>query len=312
MKPLADTVAVVAGATRGAGRGIAHMLGEAGATVYCTGRGSRATPSAVGPYAGRAETIDETAALVDAAGGRGIPVRVDHGDAAQVATLVERIHRDHGRIDVLVNVLGGAQLEDMRPFWELPLDAGHAFVDAWLWPHAITARHVLPGMVARGAGLVVEVLEGDTLGYHRQVWFDLAVIALKRLSYGWAEELAPHGVTSLVVAPGFMRTEVVLDHLHATEETWRTVAGKSKAARAYGFAGSETPCFVGRAIAALAADPDVLRLSGGMYGTWTLAERYGFTDVDGARPHWWHYLREHFPQLALAKPATGKEWVVAG
>src|SRR5215213_4722809 len=135
MKPLAGKVALVAGATRGAGRGIARMLGEAGATVYCTGRGSRAAPSAAGSYAGRPETIEETAEMVDAAGGAGIPVRVDHAVEAEVIALVERIRRDHGRLDVLVNVLGGPEVKDWRPFWELPVAEGRRLAEDWIWPH---------------------------------------------------------------------------------------------------------------------------------------------------------------------------------
>ena len=310
MTKLGGRVALVAGATRGAGRGIARMLGEAGATVYCTGRGSRAAPSAAGAHAGRPETIDDTAALVTAAGGEGIPVRVDHAVEAEVAALVERIRRDQGRLDVLVNVLGGEQAQDRRPFWELPVGEGRALTEGWVWPHVVTARHAVPLMLPRRSGLIVEVLETHTLDYIGHFYFDLAVTALKRLAYALAEELAPHDVTAVSIAPGFMRTEVVLAHLGATEETWQQVARESEMARGYGFAGSETPCFVGRAIAALAADPGVRRWSGRVLSSWALSDEYGFADVDGARPHWGRYLSANFPQFANARPQTGVRWTV--
>ena len=307
MRTLEGRVAVVAGATRGAGRGIARMLGEAGAVVYCTGRSTRETP-AVGAHAGRPETVAETAALVDAAGGEGVAVRVDHAVEAEVEALCARVRAERGRLDLLVNVLGGMAVTDERPFWEVPVSEGRAMVDAWLWPHATTARHAVPLMVERRAGLVVEIVESHTLGGHGQFYFDLAVIALKRLAWGLAESLAPHGVSALAVAPGFMRTEQVLAHFGATEATWREVAASSEAARAFGFAGSETPCFVGRGVAALAADPEVARWSGTLTSSWALAAHYGHADVDGACPDWGRYFAANFPALANARPATGRRW----
>jgi NAD(P)-dependent dehydrogenase (short-subunit alcohol dehydrogenase family) len=310
-KPLAGRVAWVAGATRGAGRGIARMLGEAGATVYCTGRGSRSSPSSAGDRAGRPETVEETAELVSREGGTGIAARVDHADEAQVAALAERIQAEQGRLDVLVNVLGGSEQTDPGPLWEQPVDAGRTLVDGWIWPHVITARHALPLMVARRSGLVVEIVEGEALGYRAPFYFDLVLAALKRLSYALAEEGASHGVASVAVAPGFMRTESVLDHFGTTADDWREAARTHPEAIGYGFAGSETPCFVGRAVAALAADPEVMRRSGGLYGSWQLADDYGFADVDGGHPRWGAYLAEHFPQFAHARPASGRRWRVA-
>lgn len=309
MTALERKVAVVAGATRGAGRGIARMLGETGAVVYCTGRSTTEKP-ATGHHAGRPETIDETAALVTAAGGVGIAVRVDHATEAEVAALFARVREERGRLDLLVNVLGGPPSNDIRPFWELPFEDGRAMVDGWLWPHVATARHALPLMVEQGAGLVVEVLESHRIGAHGELYFDLAVTALQRLAYMLAEQLTPHHVTALAIAPGFMRTEAVLAHFGATEESWREVARSSEAARGFGLAGSETPCFVGRAIGALAADADVARWSGGLYGSWELSDAYGFTDVNGERPHWGRYFATNFPKLADARPRTGRRWVV--
>jgi NAD(P)-dependent dehydrogenase (short-subunit alcohol dehydrogenase family) len=309
MKPLEGKVAVVAGATRGAGRGIARMLGEAGATVWCTGRGTRETPSG-GPHAGRPETIEETAALVDAAGGTGIAARVDHAVEAEVAALFGRVRGEHGRLDLLVNVLGGPEVHDRKPLWELSLGDQRPMLDAWIWPHLATCRHALPLMVEHRSGVVIEIVEGDTLAYHGQLFWDLVVSSLKRLAYAVAEEAAPHGATALALAPGFMRTEGVLDYFKTTEEDWRTVARESEVARGFGFAGSETPCFVGRAVAALAADPEVRRFSGTVQSSWGLSEVYGFTDVNGERPHWGRYFAENFSHL-VPPPATGRVWQVS-
>ena len=307
-QPLRGRVALVAGATRGAGRGIARMLGEAGAVVWCTGRGTRERPSAEGAYAGRPETIEETAALVDAAGGEGIAVRVDHASEKEVAALVRRIERERGRLDLLVNVLGSPPMEPASAFWKLPLAELRARFDAYVWPHIVTARAVAPGMVKRRGGLLVEILESRTLGYHAPFFYDLGPLVLKRLAYAVAEEGAPHGVAAVAVAPGFMRTEMVLAHFGTTEDGWREAA-RTSAGRSFGLAGSETPCFVGRAVAALAADPATpVRWSGAVTSSWELSEAYGFDDVDGGRPHWGRYFAEHFPALAGAEPLTGVDW----
>src|SRR4051812_10619119 len=252
MKPLSGQVAVVAGATRGAGRGIARMLGEVGATVYCTGRSSRTQPNASGHhYAGRPETIEETAELVDAAGGKGVPVRVDHTVEAEVADLFKRVRRERKRLDVLVNVLTGPPVTEWKPFWKLSPEKGRAMLDGWVWPHVVTCRYAVPLMVERKSGLVVEVVEQDTIGYHGQFFLDLVETTLKRLAYALAEELAPHGVSALALTPGFMRTEAIMEQFGATDANWREVAETNAQARGFGFAGSETPCFVGRAVAAL-------------------------------------------------------------
>jgi NAD(P)-dependent dehydrogenase (short-subunit alcohol dehydrogenase family) len=277
---LRDAVALVAGATRGAGRGIAVELGARGATVYCTGRSTRAAASPMR----RPETIEETAELVSAAGGHGIAVRVDHTQPDQVAALVERIRAERqGRLDVLVNdVWGGDPLTTWgAPFWEHPLGDGLAMQRGAVWTHLVTAWHAVALMVARGRGLVVEMTDGKEERYRGSLFYDLAKASAIRLALGMAEELRPHGVAAVAVTPGFMRSEAVLDHFGVTESTWRDAIAIDPH-----FAHSETPRFVGRAVAALAADPAVLRWSGRALASWELAAEYGFEDVDGSRPDW--------------------------
>ena len=278
-KALLNRVAVVAGATRGAGRGIARMLGAAGATVYCTGRSVRGRPAT----AGRPETIEETAEMVAAEGGRGIAVRTDHTVEAEVERLFERVRADHGRLDVLVNdVWGGDALTEWgSPFWELSTTRGLELLERAVHSHIITSRHGAPLMVERHAGLIVEVTDGDTFGYRGNLFYDLAKNAVVRLAYAMAADLHAHRVTALAITPGFLRSEAVLDSFGVTEANWRDAVEKDPY-----FAESETPCFVGRAIAALAADPDVTKKRGGLFSSWALAKEYGFTDLDGRRPDW--------------------------
>ena len=312
MKNLEGKVAVVAGATRGAGRGIARMLGEAGATVYCTGRSSRTQTNTSGHhYAGRPETIEETAEMVSAEGGVGIAARVDHTVEEEVMALFKRVKTEQRRLDVLVNILTGQPVAEWKPFWKLPVDKGRAMLDSWLWPHITTCRHAAPLMVEQGSGLIVEIVEQDTVGHHGQFYFDLFEVFLKRIAYSLAEELAPHGVSALAITPGFMRTEAIMEGFGATEANWREVAETNPKARGYGFAGSETPCFVGRAVASLASDADVARKSGGLYSSWSLSEDYGFTDIDGSRPNMGAYMAEHFPHIFCAKPNIGFQWALA-
>lgn len=310
MKPLEGKIAVVAGATRGAGRGIACMLGEAGATVYCTGRSVRGEPPKEGIHAGRKETIEETAELVTARGGVGFYARVDHTDEEQVAALFARVRKEQGRLDILVNVLGGDTTAEWKPFWKLSLDKGLRWLRQEMFSHVITARHGAALMVERKRGLIVGITDGDTVGYRASLFYDLVKVNTIRLAYAMAEELHGHGVASVALTPGFMRTEQILDHFGATEDNWREVAETNPEAKSFGFIASETPCFVGRAVAALAADPKVLEKSGGVYASWTLSEEYGFKDIDGNSPHCGRYFAEHFPQLVGGKTKTGFSWKV--
>ena len=278
-KPLLNRVAVVSGATRGAGRGIARMLGAAGATVYCTGRSVSGRPATDG----RPETIEETAALVTAAGGRGIALRTDHTVEVEVERLFARVRDEQGRLDVLVNdVWGGDALTEWgSPFWELSTAQGLQLLERAVHSHIVTSRHGVPLMVEQESGLIVEVTDGDTLGYRGNLFYDLAKISVIRLAYAMAADLEAHGVTAVALTPGFMRTEAVLDHCGVTEANWRDYIRKDPY-----FAESETPFFIGRAVAALAADRDVKAKSGRLYSSWGLAKEYGFTDVDGRRPDW--------------------------
>jgi NAD(P)-dependent dehydrogenase (short-subunit alcohol dehydrogenase family) len=310
MSSLKGQVAVVAGATRGAGRGIARMLGEAGATVYCTGRSSRLQPNTSGHhYAGRPETIEETAELVEAAGGVGVPVRVDHTVEAEVKRLFQRVRREQKRLDVLVNVLTGAPVKSWGAFWKQSLEAGRAQFDGWVWPHVTTARYALPLMVDRKSGLVVEVIEQEGIGYHGAFFFDLFEATLKRLAYAIAEEGAAKGITALSITPGFMRTEAILEQFGVTEANWREAAEHNAEAKRWGFENSETPCFVGRAVAALAADPERARWSGAVTSSWRLSEAYGFTDLDGRRPNIWPAVEAHVAGSKAPRPAF--RWALA-
>lgn len=259
------------------------MLGEAGATVYCTGRSSRTQPNpSHHSSAGRPETIEETAEMVTADGGTGIPVRVDHTSDDEVATLFERVRREQKRLDVLAIVMTG-QPASWKSFLDDSPAAGRAFVESWIWPHMVTAWHAANVMVKHRSGLIVELVEQDNVGYHGAFYFDVMETLLKRLIFGLANDLGSHGVTSVAVGPGFMRTEAILEGFGVTEANWRDALENPQAA-AMGWGGSETPCFVGRAVAALAADPDVARKNGGIYTTRSLSEEYGFTDVNDTYP----------------------------
>jgi len=280
IRPLSGTVALVAGATRGGGRGIAVELGAAGATVYVTGRSSAAGRSDLN----RPETIEQTADAVTAAGGRGIPVRTDHSRPDEVAALVELIAAEQdGRLDLLVNcVWGGDPLTDWdHPLWEQDVEAGLRLVRQAVDTHVITSRFALPLLVARKRGLVVEVTDGNTARYRGTFFYDLAKSSVIRLAVAQAAELKPHGVAAVAITPGFLRSEAMLENFGVTEATWRDGAAVDP-----DFAYSETPAYLGRAVAALAADPDVIAKTGRALATWGLYREYGFTDADGSQPDW--------------------------
>ena len=286
---LEGRVALVAGATRGAGRGTAVALGEAGATVYCTGRTTREQRS----ESDRPETIEETAEQVTAAGGTGIAVRVDHLEPEQVADLVHRIDAEQGRLDVLVNdVWGGDRfIEWSTPVWEHDLANGLRMLHRAVDTHLITSHAALPLLIRHPGGLVIEMTDGTAdynAGHYRvNAFYDLAKTAVTRLAFAQSQDLAPHGATAVALTPGWMRSELMLDAFGVTEETWRDAVQ-----RAPHFAISETPRFVGRAVAALAADPDRHRYTGRSLSSGGLAQEYGFTDLDGSRPDCWRYWVE--------------------
>jgi len=275
--PLAGQVALVAGATRGAGRGVARALGEAGALVYCTGRSAAGHPKGMD----RPETIDETAALIEAAGGQAVAVRVDHTREDEVAALAARIRAEAGRLDVLVNSVWGADpmVDWSKRFWEIDLSALRTYLDQTLVSHVITNRFAAPLMVEAGRGLLVEVIDGHFAGYRGHILYDLVKAALARLAYGMAVELVRTQVTALALSPGFLRSEAVLGHFGVTEETWREAIAKDPY-----FAESESPALAGRAVVALAGDPAVGRKAGLIHFASDLAREYGFTDVDGRTP----------------------------
>lgn len=286
---LSGTVALVAGATRGAGRGIAVELGAAGATVYCTGRSTRGRRSEYD----RPETIEDTAELVTAAGGTGIAVAVDHLDPAAVGALVARIERDHARLDVLVNDIWGGELmvEWDVPVWRHDLANGLRTLRLAIDTHVVTAHHALGLLSRTPGGLVVEVTDGtaeyNDAHYRLNVYYDLAKIAPIRLARSWAHELREHGGTAVAVTPGWLRSEIMLEHYGVTEQTWR----EGCAVQPH-FAISETPRFVGRGIAALAADPDRHRWNARSTSSGELAAAYGVDDLDGSRPDAWRHVVE--------------------
>ena len=285
---LAGRVALVAGATRGAGRGIAVQLGAAGATVYVTGRSTRSEPSEMK----RPETIEETAELVTAAGGRGIAVQVDHLVPEQVEALVARIRQEQGRLHVLVNDIWGATLMEWnKTVWESSLDYGLRTLRLAIDTHAITSHFAIPLLIESPGGLVVEVTDGtneyNAVNYRVSFFYDLAKAAVLRMAFALGHELKPHGATAVAVTPGWLRSEAMLDAYHVTESTWREATKVQPH-----FAISETPAFVGRAVAALAQDPEVSRWNGQSLSSGQLAQVYGFTDVDGSQPDAWRYLVE--------------------
>ncbi|MFJ6739592.1 SDR family oxidoreductase [Streptomyces sp. NPDC091279] len=287
--PLKDKVALVAGATRGAGRGIAVELGAAGATVYVTGRTTRDHRSEYD----RPETIEDTADLVTEAGGHGIAVPTDHLEPDRVAALVERIATEQDRLDVLVNDIWGAEhlFAWDTPLWEHDLDDGLRLLRLAVETHAVTSHHALPLLLRRPGGLLVEMTDGtadyNRATYRNSFFYDLAKTAVLRMAFSLGHELGPRGATALALTPGWLRSEMMLDHFGVTEPTWHDALD-----RVPHFAISESPRYVGRAVAALAADPEVARFNGASLSSGGLAQEYGFTDLDGSRPDALRYLVE--------------------
>jgi NAD(P)-dependent dehydrogenase (short-subunit alcohol dehydrogenase family) len=287
-KPLSGRVALVAGATRGAGRGIAVQLGACGATVYCTGRSTQGRRSEMN----RPETIEETAALVAAAGGRGIAVPVDHLEPQQVRSLVERIEREQGRLHVLVNdIFGATKIEWNKSVWESDLEYGLHLLRLAVDTHAITSHFAIPLLLKTPGGLVIEVNDGTAeyngATYRNSFFYDLAKAAVLRMGFALGHELRPHGATAVSLTPGWLRSEAMLDAFGVSEANWRDATRFQPH-----FAISETPAFVGRAVAALAQDPNVSRWNGMSLSSGQLAKVYGFTDLDGSQPDAWRYLVE--------------------
>jgi NAD(P)-dependent dehydrogenase (short-subunit alcohol dehydrogenase family) len=289
-KPLAGKVALVAGATRAAGRGVAVQLGAAGATVYATGRTSRIARSEMN----RPETIEETAELVDAAGGHGIAVQVDHLVPDEVAALVQRIETEQGALHILVNDIWGATPEAHqwdKPVWESDLPLGLHTLRLGVDTHAITNHFALPLLIRTPGGLVVEMTDGtneyNATNYRVSFFYDLAKGAVSRMAFALAHELAPHQATAVLLTPGWLRSEAMLEAFGVTEETWQDATE-----RIPHFAIAESPSYVGRAVAALAADPEVARWNGASLSSGQLAREYGFTDLDGSQPDAWRYLTE--------------------
>ena len=285
---LAGKVALVAGATRGAGRGIAVQLGAAGATVYCTGRTTRTARSEMN----RPETIEETAELVDQAGGRGIAVRVDHLVPDEVRALVARIEEEQGALHVLVNdIFGATHIEWNKSVWESDLDYGLRTLRLAVDTHAITSHFAIPLLLKTRGGLVIEVNDGTAeyngSNYRNSFFYDLAKAAVLRMGFSLGHELEPHGATAVSLTPGWLRSEAMLDAYGVTEANWRDATAWSPH-----FAISETPAFVGRAVVALAQDPEVSRWNGQSLSSGQLAKIYGFTDLDGSQPDAWRYLVE--------------------
>lgn len=301
MQPLNKKVAIVAGGTRGAGRGIAVELGAAGATVYVTGRTTRTQQSEYH----RPETIEETAALVTQAGGQGIPVQVDHLDPAQVRSLVAQVEREQGHLDILVNDIWGSEhlVEWNTPVWQHSLEAGLRMLRLAIDTHIITSHFALPLLVQNPGGLVVEVTDGtaeyNSTHYRLSLFYDLAKTSVIRMAWALAQELQPYHGTAVALTPGWMRSELMLDHFGITEANWQDATAIDPH-----FIISETPHYIGRAVAHLAADPEVARWNGRSLSSGQLAKVYGFTDLDGSQPDAFRYLQE-VQEMGKPADATG-------
>jgi NAD(P)-dependent dehydrogenase (short-subunit alcohol dehydrogenase family) len=322
-RSLQDKIALVAGATRGAGRGIAIALGEAGATVYCTGRSSRKSSQKRPATAGQCETIEETADLVTAAGGQGIAVKVNHEVPAEVRKLVARIKRRHKGLDILVNdVWGGDALTEWsKPFWAVNLENGLRMLKQAIHSHIITAHYAAPLMLnrakhSRSGGIIFEITDGDAFYYRGNLFYDLVKISVIRLAFAMSRELRKRKIAAVALTPGFLRSERILEHFKVSEANWKD-AGKNKNADKNSkhqndapsdFMVSESPRYIGRAVVALAADPGVMNKTGRVYSSWALALEYGFTDLDGTQPHWGNYARKKYGKYKICDDTFYSYW----
>jgi len=320
---LQGKIALVAGATRGAGRGIAIALGEAGATVYCTGRSSSKNLT---KNPGRPETIEETAALVTAAGGHGIAVRTDHTIPAEVKKLAARIKRQHRGLDILVNdVWGGDALTEWsKPFWTVNLDNGLQMLKQAIHSHIITAHYAAPLMLGRSKpgrspAVIFEITDGDAFYYRGNLFYDLVKISAIRLAFAMSRELRKKDVVSVALTPGFLRSERVLEHFKVTEANWKDVGKKKDKHKDKNsgdqndapadFMVSESPRYIGRAVVALASDHKVKEKTGRVFSSWALAREYGFTDLDGTQPHWGNYARKKYGKYKICDDNFYSYWV---
>jgi NAD(P)-dependent dehydrogenase (short-subunit alcohol dehydrogenase family) len=311
-------IALVAGATRGAGRGIAIALGEAGATVYCTGRSSRKDRPKRPLKPGQRETIEETAEMVTAAGGHGIAVKVDHEVPAEVKKLVALIKRQHKGLDILVNdVWGGDALTEWsKPFWTVNLENGLRMLKQAIHSHIITAHYAAPLMLGRKGGIIFEITDGDAFYYRGNLFYDLVKISVIRLAFAMARELRKRDIASVALTPGFLRSERVLEHFKVTEANWtdaRKKKNKDKNSKDQNdapsdFMVSESPCYIGRAVVALATDPNVMNKTGRVFSSWALAREYGFTDLDGSQPHWGDYARKKYGKYKICDDQFYSYW----
>jgi NAD(P)-dependent dehydrogenase (short-subunit alcohol dehydrogenase family) len=313
-RTLQGKIALVAGATRGAGRGIAIALGEAGATVYCTGRSTRRKPATPG----RPETIEETAELVTAAGGRGIPIRVDHTEPAEVKKLAAAIKRRHKGLDILVNdVWGGDHLTEWgKPFWKVKLESGLGMLKQAIHSHIITSHCAVPLMFGRRRAIVFEITDGDAFYYRGNIFYDLVKISVIRLAFAMARELRKRNIVSVALTPGFLRSEAVLEHFGVSEANWKDAGNRNVNQNSADqndapadFMVSESPRYIGRAVVALAADPKVKSKSGRVFSSWALAREYGFTDLDGTQPHWGDYARKKYGKYKICDERFYSYWV---
>jgi NAD(P)-dependent dehydrogenase (short-subunit alcohol dehydrogenase family) len=302
-KILQGKIALVAGATRGAGRGIAIALGEAGATVYCTGRSSRKNAKARrATKPGVSETIEETAELVTAAGGSGIAVRVDHTVPAEVKKLVTQIKRKHKHLDILVNdIWGGDALTEFgKPFWKVNLENGLQMLKQAVHSHIITSHYAAPLMLERPGAIIFEITDGDAFYYRGNIFYDLVKISVIRLAFAMSRELCKRNIASVALTPGFLRSERVLEHFGVTEANWKE-AGKGKNANV-------NSRYVGRAVVALAADRDAIKKTGRVFSSWGLAREYGFTDLDGTQPDWGAHARQKYGKYKICDEEFYSYW----